>query len=236
MGAWSKPLAQQQQRTSVELLLLRSQFVFRSFFAARPFLNSLVAIFTIMPDHYLKISTPMVCGGCTGTVEKALMQVPGVSAVSVSLDSKAAHVITLDDSIACKCKDCKCDVCQCMSKSLVNATATVGFESVVATAADFSCGTKTAGGHCGNAECTCGDNCQCGSNCQCAGCPGSACGASSSSCGKVGCTCTTCTCGAGCACTGCQSPLLQFVTSPTNLAIGAALVGIGWMAATKFAK
>lgn len=190
----------------------------------------------IMPTHYLKITTPMVCGGCTGTVEKALLAVPGVSGVSVSLDSKAAQVHTTDNEIACKCKVCNCDTCQCMAKSLVAATAAAGFDSTIATAADFSCGSDTKLGHCGSPNCTCGDNCQCGSQCQCAGCPGSACGSgASTSCGKLGCTCTSCTCGAGCSCTSCQSGLLQYVT-PTNVAVGAALVGIGWMAAIKFAK
>jgi copper chaperone CopZ len=191
--------------------------------AANPKTNS-----NIMPTTYLKISTPMVCGGCTGTVEKALMAVPGVSGVSVSLDSKAAKVHVANNAIVA-------------SEALVAATAAVGFDSTVGTAADFTCGSKakSGGGPCGHPNCTCGHSCQCGSTCNCAGCPGSVCGAGKAgvgACGKIGCTCTNCQCGTTCGCTSCQSPVLAYLTSPTNLAMAAALIAVGFLAATKLVK
>jgi copper chaperone CopZ len=185
---------------------------------------------SIMPTTYLKIATPMVCGGCTGTVEKALMAVPGVSGVSVSLDSKAAKVHVANNAIVA-------------AESLVAATAAVGFDSTVGSAADFTCGSskaKSGGGPCGHPNCTCGHSCQCGSTCNCAGCPGSVCGAGKAgkagACGKIGCTCTNCQCGTTCGCTSCQSPVLAYLTSPTNLAMAAALIAVGFLAATKLVK
>jgi copper chaperone CopZ len=177
-----------------------------------------------MPTHYFKITTPMVCGGCTSTVERALLAVPGVSGVSVSLESQAAQVHTTKDDVACQCTVCNCGPkCECMTKSLVKALSAVGFDSTIATAADFTCGSSsgTTGTTakpppCGHAKCTCGANCQCGRTCQCAGCPGNASSYGGSS-------------------QNWKSRAWAYAT-PTNFAVSAALIGIGWMAAIKFAK
>ena len=43
------------------------------------------------PDFALKVEG-MMCGHCTATVEQAISQVPGVTSVTVDLDSKLARV------------------------------------------------------------------------------------------------------------------------------------------------
>mmetsp|Transcript_79705 Transcript_79705/g.179780 ORF Transcript_79705/g.179780 Transcript_79705/m.179780 type:complete len:165 (-) Transcript_79705:87-581(-) len=162
-----------------------------------------------MPIHVLSIKTKMVCGGCTGTVEKALKAVPGVGEVSVSLETQSARVTTTSDEAACKCAKgadgmCKCGAnCQCMVKALAAAVSDVGFEAEAADLSTFTCG-KAQAGPCGAPGCTCGPNCQCGPNCKCAGCPG----------------------GTG---TGAKNP----VDFMTYAAIGVALFAAGWMAAKR---
>eukprot|EP00421_Protoceratium_reticulatum_P065653 CAMPEP_0168408534 /NCGR_PEP_ID=MMETSP0228-20121227/26719_1 /TAXON_ID=133427 /ORGANISM="Protoceratium reticulatum, Strain CCCM 535 (=CCMP 1889)" /LENGTH=166 /DNA_ID=CAMNT_0008422221 /DNA_START=54 /DNA_END=554 /DNA_ORIENTATION=+ len=165
-----------------------------------------------MPIHNLSITTKMVCGGCTGTVEKALQAVTGVKEVSVALDTQSARVVTVSDEVACKCPkgpDGKCccgDNCQCMAKALVSAVEDVGFSAEVASGA-FACG-KAGAGPCGAPGCTCGPNCMCGTNCKCAGCPG----------------------GQGGAAVKAKAPadLLMYAT------IGVAVFAAGWMAAKRF--
>mmetsp|Transcript_220 Transcript_220/g.318 ORF Transcript_220/g.318 Transcript_220/m.318 type:complete len:197 (+) Transcript_220:129-719(+) len=195
-----------------------------------------------MPSHYLKIKTKMVCGGCTGTVEKALLAVPGVNAVSVSLASQTAKVDTSDDSVACKCSktsegNCPCgDACQCMAKALVAALEEVSFDAEIggdeSTHKCDSSGTKK--GSCGAPGCTCGPDCQCGPDCTCGGCPGSkSCGTGSTPCGRPNCTCgANCTCGEFCACPSCSKPGLSI--DMTTIGIAVACIGIGWMAAKRF--
>lgn len=47
----------------------------------------------------LKLSVPtMKCGGCASTVEEALGTVPGISQVTVDLDSKSAEVVLGDEA------------------------------------------------------------------------------------------------------------------------------------------
>ena len=200
-------------------------------------------IVTNMPTHYLSITTPMVCGGCTSTVEGALKAVEGVTAVSVSLQSKVAKIETSSDEIACTCAKtvdgtCPCGTsCKCMEAKLLKAISDVGFEGKTTTEASFKCGgASAAAGPCGAANCTCGPNCQCGTGgCQCAGCPGKACGGSSgaSPCGKWLCSCgAKCQCGPNCMCASCNG----MSDLGVKVALGAALFAVGWMAATKFGK
>jgi|Transcript_3765 copper chaperone CopZ len=195
-----------------------------------------------MSSHYLKINTAMVCGGCTGTVEKALLAVPGVHSVSVALSSQSVKVDTMDDSVACQCTKtaegkCPCGSnCQCMGKSLVAALKDVGFDAEISgDASTHKCdasGTKK--GPCGAPDCTCGGDCQCGTDCKCGGCPGSkSCGQGSESCGRPNCTCgPSCTCGDACSCPTCPEPGRSI--DMTSVAIGIACIGIGWMAAKRF--
>jgi len=193
-----------------------------------------------MPTHYFSITTPMVCGGCTSTVEAALKAVEGVTAVSVSLTDSAAKIETSSDAVACTCAKqadgvtCKCgDNCKCMETKLLQAVKDAGFEAKPTTKEGFKCGSGTAAGPCGAKNCTCGDNCQCGTACKCAGCPGKACGAGGKgACGKWLCTCgPNCQCGANCTCAQCNG-----VDLAIKMGAGAALFAIGWMAATKFGK
>lgn len=200
-----------------------------------------------MPTHYLSITTPMVCGGCTSTVEKALKAVPGVTAVSVSLTDAAAKIETSSDEIACTCAKnadgtCSCgENCQCLQKQLLQAVSEAGFEAKPTTEEGFKCGSggkagSEGAGPCGAKNCTCGPNCQCGiGGCQCAGCPGKACGGKGGGggrCGKLLCTCgPNCQCGDTCACAKCNR-----VDLGLKVGGGAALFAMGWMAATKFGK
>lgn len=47
----------------------------------------------------LKLLVPtMKCGGCASSVEEALSAVPGISEVSVDLDSKSAEVVLGDEA------------------------------------------------------------------------------------------------------------------------------------------
>mmetsp|Transcript_28519 Transcript_28519/g.47199 ORF Transcript_28519/g.47199 Transcript_28519/m.47199 type:complete len:215 (-) Transcript_28519:190-834(-) len=209
-----------------------------------------------MPTHTLKINTNMVCGGCSGTVEKALWTVPGVTTVSVSLDSQTAKIETKSDEIACLCAKkgdgtCSCGIgnCKCMEKALLTAVTAVGFDAIVATSSDVhKCGSnsnskgKGSGGHCGAVNCTCGADCQCGDNCQCAGCPASSttsasscCGNNSKGgpCGKRNCTCgPNCQCGDSCQCANCNSN--SSLWTMQNISIGVALFAVGWVASSRF--
>jgi len=194
-----------------------------------------------MPTHYLKLSskTPMVCGGCTSTVETALKAVPGVTGVSVVLTGQTAKIDTSNDELACDCTKtvegtCKCGAnCKCMEQKLMAAVKDVGFESTPTTQDAFECGGDQKLGPCGAANCTCGPNCQCGPTCGCAGCPGKSCGAGGGGkCGKFLCTCgPNCQCGANCTCTKCNG-----IDFGIKLGIGAAVFAMGWMAATKFGR
>ena len=199
-----------------------------------------------MPTHYLKINTHMVCGGCTNTVEKALLQVPNVSAVSVSLDSQTAKVDTTNDNEACQCSktaDGKCpcgDNCLCMEKALLAACDAVGFGAAATTAEAHRCGGGDQGQKCGAPDCTCGDDCQCGTTCQCAGCPGST---TATSCGKgkcdsLACTCgPNCQCGATCTCATCpRNPAAMRHNVLTHISLGVALFAVGWMASKKLGR
>ena len=155
---------------------------------------------------YLSITTKMTCGGCSGTVEKALLDVNGVTGVSVSLTSQTA-LVTTQGCAGCTCKasnggTCPCgDACECTSKALIAAAAAVGFDAVKADAAAHSCSSAKKGGPCNSPSCTCGPNCQCGDDCKCASCP---------------------------------QPFAISSDMLTHAAIGIAIFAAGWMAAKRF--
>jgi hypothetical protein len=167
-----------------------------------------------MPIHYLKITTPMVCGGCTGTVEQALLSVEGVTAVTVTSNSCCAEITTSDDKAACACSKsatphlCECgENCDCMVKALVEAAQAVGFDCVPVTKPELeACITAGSGGPCGKPNCTCGPNCQCGDHCTCASCAKRCGSGNKGPCGKPNCTCgPNCQCGDNCKCASCGS-------------------------------
>ena len=196
---------------------------------------------------YLSITTKMTCGGCSGTVEKALLGVNGVTGVSVSLTSQTA-LVTTQGCAGCTCKasnggTCPCgDACECTSKALIAAAAAVGFDAVKADAAAHSCSSAKKGGPCNSPSCTCGPNCQCGDDCKCAGCPApttSCCdsGAAKNAgpCNSPSCTCgPNCQCGDDCKCASCPQPFAISSDMLTHAAIGIAIFAAGWMAAKRF--
>lgn len=205
-----------------------------------------------MPTHDLKITTPMVCGGCANTVYNALMSVPGVCSVSVSPTAQLAKIETTSDELACTCQKtssgaCPCgENCTCASKKMIQAVTEAGFASETTTDTAFPCGvsdivgsstgaaTTTSSAPCGAKNCNCGENCQCGSNCQCAGCPGKSCGSvvgnnSGGKCKSLLCTCgPNCRCGTNCNCSSCMT-----VDFGIKVGLGVALAAGAWMIFSK---
>jgi copper chaperone CopZ len=119
-----------------------------------------------MKAYYFKITTPMVCSGCTSTIERAVSNVKGVQAINVSLTSQTAHVDMIDASANCNCAktkgdddddddtvgtSCPCgDDCQCTARALMSAMTAVGFDCEVTTAEEHQA--SSAGGNNGTGK------------------------------------------------------------------------------------